>query len=85
MTDSKRLIMFNQMAGPLFRELAEGIADFFPDGVVLHTGHLDTLSADNDSSEKLIISSAPSYDRRSSFHRVEYNDEQVQESIRPVL
>ena len=70
MTIPKRLIMLNQMAGPLFRELAEGLAPCFADGALLFTGHPDTLLCGNDDNIKLTISSAPAYDRRSLLHRV---------------
>lgn len=69
MTIPKRLIMLNQMAGPLFRELAEGLAPCFVDGALLFTGHPDTLLFADRNNKKLIISSAPAYDRRSLFHR----------------
>ena len=58
------------MAGPLFRELAEGLAPYFADGAILFTGHPDTLCVANDCNKKLIISSAPTYDRRSPLSRV---------------
>ena len=69
MTNPKRMIMLNQMAGPLFRELAEGLAPCFTDGALLFTGHPDTLSYANNFNKKLIISTAPSYDRRSHLRR----------------
>lgn len=70
MTKMRRLIMLNQMAGPLFRELAEGLAPCFVDGVLLFTGHPDTLSRADDTHIKLRISSGPGYDRRSKLHRL---------------
>lgn len=70
MTIPKRMIMLNQMAGPLFRELAEGLAPYFVDGAMLFTGHPDTLYIANDYNKKLIISSAPTYDRRSPLSRI---------------
>ena len=69
MTIPKRIIMLNQMAGPLFRELAEGLTPYFVDGAMLFTGHPDTLYVANNYNKKLIISSAPTYDRRSPFSR----------------
>ena len=42
-TKVTRLIMLNQMAGPLFRELAEDLAPLYEDGCLLMTGHPDTL------------------------------------------
>ena len=42
MSDIKRLILLNQMAGPLFRELAEGLSDAYDEGCFLLTGHPDT-------------------------------------------
>ena len=69
MTIPKRIIMLNQMAGPLFRELAEGLAPCFTDGALLFTGHPDTLLYWKDHNKKLTISSAPAYDRRSLLRR----------------
>ena len=43
-----RLIMLNQMAGPLFRELAEDLAPLYKDGCLLVTGHPDTLKMNID-------------------------------------
>ena len=62
--------MLNQMAGPLFRELAEGLAPCFSDGALLFTGHPDTLTKSYTLAEKLKIISAPGYDRRSMLRRV---------------
>ena len=57
------------MAGPLFRELAEGVAPFFPEGAILLTGHPDTLAKAKNTHHKLRIIEAPGYDRSSMFHR----------------
>ncbi len=65
-----RLIMLNQMAGPLFRELSEGLAPYFVDGALLFTGHPDTLLYADSCNENVIIASAPIYDRRSALSRV---------------
>ena len=70
MSNKKRLIMLNQMAGPLFRELAEGLSPFFGDGCILFTGHPDTLKLKDMVTSKLIIQEAPIYDRSSIVKRV---------------
>ena len=57
MSDIKRLILLNQMAGPLFRELAEGLSDAYDEGCFLLTGHPDTLSLRNKVNQKLYIKS----------------------------
>lgn len=61
-----RIIFLNQMAGPLFRELAEDLAKVWPQSV-LFTGHPDTVHRSRESN--LHIESAPGYDRSSYFSR----------------
>ena len=70
MSDIKRLILLNQMAGPLFRELAEGLSDAYDEGCFLLTGHPDTLSLRNKVNQKLYIKSAPIYNRSSNVSRI---------------
>ena len=65
-----RLILLNQMAGPLFRELAEDLSPMYQSGCVLVTGHPDTLALENDYRRKLVISPAPGHNRSSKFQRV---------------
>lgn len=55
-----RIIFLNQMAGPLFREMAEDLSTVWAPSL-LHTGHKDTLKYV--SSQYLSISQAPEYDR----------------------
>ena len=59
-----QLIMLNQMAGPLFRELAEDLSVKFPKKSELYTGHPDTLKF-IDQIETLKITKSPLYDRKS--------------------
>ena len=59
--DENRIIFLNQMAGPLFRELAEDLAEVWPQSVLL-TGHPDTVSYIGKSS--LHIEPAPGYDMK---------------------
>ena len=66
----RRLILLNQMAGPLFRELAEGLADEMPDGCLLLTGHPDALTRREGISPSLTVQPAPAYERRSLLHRL---------------
>lgn len=61
-----RIIFLNQMAGPLFRELAEDLAKVWPQSV-LFTGHPDTVHHSGESC--LHIKPAPGYDRSSYFSR----------------
>lgn len=61
-----RIIFLNQMAGPLFREVAEDLAKVWPQSV-LFTGHPDTVHRSRDSC--LHIKPAPGYDRSSYFSR----------------
>jgi len=70
MSKVKRLIMLNQMAGPLFCELAEGLSNEFPDGVVLHTGHPDAKNINNNASGNIQLITAPEYNRKSRLTRV---------------
>lgn len=61
-----RMIFLNQMAGPLFRELAEDLAEKWPHAI-LFTGHPDTLQhGENDS---LTIMAGPKYNRGSNCSR----------------
>ena len=69
MTKTTKILFLNQMAGPLFRELAEGLSLKMPKNSTLLTGHPDTLAIGS-STSKLIISKAPSYNRRSKLFRV---------------
>lgn len=54
------IVFFNQMAGPLFRELAEDISAQWPVGE-LFTGHPDTVKAEQ--KDFLRIISGPNYER----------------------
>jgi glycosyltransferase involved in cell wall biosynthesis len=62
-------LFLNQMAGPLFRELAEDLALVFEEKSVLKTGHPDTLAIGS-STDKLIVQALPGYDRASYFTRI---------------
>lgn len=70
MNSIRRLVLLNQMAGPLFRQLAEGLAGRYPDGAQLVTGHPDTLAMAGKLAPNLEVVAAPGYDRSSRFHRV---------------
>ncbi|WP_438959050.1 glycosyltransferase family 4 protein [Porticoccus sp.] len=70
MKSIRRLVLLNQMAGPLFRQLAEGLAGCYPDGAQLVTGHPDTLAVAGELAPNLEVVAAPGYDRRSRFRRV---------------
>jgi len=60
-------LFLNQMAGPLFRELAEDISKQWPVGELL-TGHPDTLKCSQTGSLRIIA--APKYQRKSYLSRV---------------
>jgi len=62
-----KVIFLNQMAGPLFRELAEDLARDWP-GCVLYTGHPDTVGREG--TAELEIRAAPGYDRSSNRARL---------------
>lgn len=64
-----RVLFLNQMAGPLFRELAEDLSSYYPESSELFTGHPDTVNYIN-SRSKLNITKAPSYNRGSLSHRL---------------
>jgi glycosyltransferase involved in cell wall biosynthesis len=70
MAEIRRLILLNQMAGPLFRELAEGLAPLLADGCLLLTGHPDTLARRGSVDARLRIVPAPAYDRGSLARRL---------------
>lgn len=64
-----KFLLLNQMAGPLFRELAEDLADAMPEGCTLKTGHPDTLRLGSQT-EKLRIQPAPAYNRKNKITRI---------------
>ncbi len=64
---SPRIVFLNQMAGPLFRELAEDISAQWPVGE-LFTGHPDTIKAEQ--KDFLRIISAPKYQRNNYISRL---------------
>jgi len=66
-----RLIMLNQMAGPLFRELAEDLAPLYENGCILMTGHPDTIRQQDSQNSKLVKKKGPTYNRSSKFRRVQ--------------
>jgi len=65
----KKFLFLNQMAGPLFRELAEDLSKKLPVVSELYTGHEDTLNKTNLSSS-LKVSKSPRYNRKSKLTRV---------------
>lgn len=62
-----RLILLNQMAGPLFRELAEDLAEKWPPAI-LFTGHPDTLQ--HGGNDSLTVKAGPKYNRAGNFSRL---------------
>ena len=69
MSNVTKILFLNQMAGPLFRELAEDLSLKMSRNSILLTGHQDTLMMET-SSCKLKIFEAPTYNRRSKLSRV---------------
>lgn len=69
MKNINKVLFINQMAGPLFRELAEDLSQHYDQSSELYTGHPDTL-LQNNIVEKLNIMKAPKYNRKSLFHRL---------------
>ena len=61
-----RILMLNQVAGPLFRELAEDLAIEFG-GADLLSGHLDDVARQPHPALRMI--SGPDYDRRNLWRR----------------
>jgi glycosyltransferase involved in cell wall biosynthesis len=64
-----KILFLNQMAGPLFRELAEDLSGRFSGVSILKTGHPDTLKIGS-ATDKLLIDAQPAYNRESYFTRV---------------
>jgi len=62
-----KILFLNQMAGPLFRELAEDMAEEFGPAV-LYTGHPDAISVGG--KKGLTIEPAPQYDRKNLLTRL---------------
>jgi colanic acid biosynthesis glycosyl transferase WcaI len=69
MSNVSKILFLNQMAGPLFRELAEDLSIKMPGNSILLTGHHDSLILKNPLS-KLKTFKAPTYNRRSKLSRV---------------
>jgi len=69
MSNITKILFLNQMAGPLFKELAEDLSLKMSNDSILLTGHHDTLLLKN-SLSKLKISKAPTYNRRTKLSRV---------------
>lgn len=67
--DIKKILFFNQMAGPLFRELAEDLAKSFPDVSILRTGHADTLAIGSETNKLVVVAGAP-YKRFNTVSRI---------------
>lgn len=68
MLDKKTRILFlNQMAGPLFRELAEELSKHWQP-CTLYTGHPDTLK--HECTEQLKIVAGPGYNKKNEVTRV---------------
>lgn len=70
MSEYKKIILLNQMAGPLFRQLCEGVVDFFPKGGELYTGHIDTLNLKDLIHPKLELIKTPIYNKLTLFSRI---------------
>ena len=64
-----KIIMFNQVSGKLFRELAEDISLEFPEKSELYSGYNNLLNSKN-KTEKLKIINFPQYERKSKLSRV---------------
>jgi len=64
-----KILFLNQMAGPLFRELAEDLSAKMPKSSTLFTGHADTLAIGS-FNKKLNIYKAPPYNKRSNLFRL---------------
>ena len=66
----KRLITLNQMAGPLFIDLAEALAPYFPKGCVLYTAHPDALDKFSNGYSNVQLLRSPSYERSTLSKRL---------------
>ncbi len=64
--EGNRIIFLNQMAGPLFRELAEDLAKVWPQST-LYTGHPDTICRNGGACLHIEIS--PAYNQRNYLSR----------------
>ena len=65
-----RILFLNQMAGPLFRELAIDLSEICLEDSILYTGHPDTLKKALNDNHKLKITSAASYNTKSNLSRL---------------
>lgn len=65
-----RLIILNQMSGPLSTELAESLVSDFPDGVFLVTGHPNCLHPSFQERSRLHIHKSIAYNKRSYLFRI---------------
>ena len=66
MKDESKILFLNQVAGPLFRELAEDVAITFGEAE-LYSGHMDDIA--REMSPALDIVPGPDYDRSNLFKR----------------
>lgn len=69
MNKIKKILFLNQMAGPLFRELAEDLSKNYAQKSELYTGHPDTLEYIG-TYEMLNIAKSPLYNRKSHLTRI---------------
>ncbi len=65
-----KIIFLNQMAGPMFRELAEDVSKEWAPST-LFTGHPDTVKfSSNSNNTTLVIQKSPEYNRKSNLSRL---------------
>ena len=65
-----RLVILNQMAGPLFIDLTRDLSSFFTDGCVLYTSHPDSFSSFSLHYPNVKLIKSPNYNRKSLYKRV---------------
>lgn len=66
----RRLVLFNQSTGPLFKQLAEGLSRGYMEGCLLVRGSSSDVNDSDSESPSLRVVYAPAYDRKTRFHRV---------------
>jgi glycosyltransferase involved in cell wall biosynthesis len=66
----QRLVLLNQMAGPLFIDLVEGLFPFFPNGCLLYTAHPDAIEKFSKGFPKVELVCSSTYDRSTFRSRI---------------
>lgn len=65
-----RLVILNQMAGPLFIDLTIGLSSYFSEGCLLYTSHPDAIDKFSSQVAKVKLIKSPIYNRKNLCKRL---------------